>query len=185
MILDVLKECLNLLGIFLIISASLLISETLFIGLVMLFINAPVIYYFFNDDPDTNRMIALILTSWFVIIFVDFLMEAWRPLKQRIFWIFAYPMYLGATFVVTIAISNAFPDGEHTDFAMAGAAVVLFLAVVGLREVFEGFGWRRKTLSKIANSNDISELRSEYLENDYTAEYLRKATRKRISELED
>lgn len=137
-ILDILKECLNLLGVFLIMSLSLVISQTVFLALVMLFINAPVMYYFFNDDPDTNRMIAFILTSWFVIIFVDFLLESWRPLRERIFWLFAYPVYLGATLAVTIAISAAFPNGEHTDAVMVGATILIFLGFVWLRD---GIAW--------------------------------------------
>lgn len=134
----ILRECLNLFGIFLIIAATTLISEMLFVGLVMFYINSPVMYYFLADEPTASRMIALIIMAWLVILFVDLLLDTGRSWARRIYWLFAYPVYLYLAFLVAIKIGTAYPNWEYTDIAMSGSILLLFLAVLMLRDMILG-----------------------------------------------
>ena len=151
--------------------------NTIVLG-AMAFLYVPYGLYVWGNITLQSFLICVFI-SWVVWSILLNEYEDVSLLHSALFWAIFLPVWYYSLYLI-----NTHTEGNFRTFLIVvhlislGVGIWLFQLGLWLR-------WRRDRLAKIATSTDVAWLRSEFLDNDYTAEYLRKATRKRIAELED
>jgi hypothetical protein len=98
-------------------------------------------------------------------------------------WTIFYPIWIWGFVLIGRAFETGGRDSGDGWWFIAWAC--LLIVVIFVREQLSWIIWRARTLRRIRRSDDADDLRREFLESRYMADYLRKAAYKRIEQLEN